>query len=70
MDSKGFITRYKDKNPTIHRDAFVDVSSRIIGDVNIGAGASIWPMAVLRADIECGVMYLSAGQEPPPKPIS
>jgi len=52
MDSKGFITRYKDKNPTIHRDAFVDVSSRIIGDVNIGAGASIWPMAVLRADSE------------------
>lgn len=52
MGSKRFISRYKDKKPVIHRDAFVDISSRIIGDVSIDAGASIWPMAVLRADSE------------------
>jgi carbonic anhydrase/acetyltransferase-like protein (isoleucine patch superfamily) len=28
----------------------VDISARIIGDVVVEAGASIWPMAVLRAD--------------------
>lgn len=52
MDSKRFITHYQDKKPVIHREAFVDISTRIIGDVTIEAGASIWPMAVLRADSE------------------
>ncbi len=36
--------------PAIHPSAFVDLSARIIGDVIVEAEASIWPMAVLRAD--------------------
>ena len=36
--------------PTIHPDAFVDISARIIGDVFVEQGASVWPMAALRAD--------------------
>lgn len=47
---RSFITPYKDRKPQIHRDAYVDFSARIIGDVVIEEGASIWPMAVLRAD--------------------
>jgi carbonic anhydrase/acetyltransferase-like protein (isoleucine patch superfamily) len=39
-----------DKKPVIHPKAVVDVSARIIGDVHVKEGASIWPMAVLRAD--------------------
>jgi carbonic anhydrase/acetyltransferase-like protein (isoleucine patch superfamily) len=38
--------------PRIHAGAFVDMSARIMGDVVIEEGASIWPMAVLRADSE------------------
>lgn len=45
-----WITPFKDKVPFIHPKAFVDVSARIIGDVLVEEGASIWPMAVLRAD--------------------
>jgi|Deesub1362A_J573_1020465.scaffolds.fasta_scaffold00062_26 carbonic anhydrase/acetyltransferase-like protein (isoleucine patch superfamily) len=45
-----WITPYQGKAPHIHPEAFVDVSVRIIGDVRIEDGASIWPMAVLRAD--------------------
>lgn len=44
------ITSYKDSYPKIHGDAYVDISARVIGDVVIEEGVSIWPMAVLRAD--------------------
>jgi len=45
-----YISPYKDKVPRVDADAFVDISARIIGDVTIEAKASVWPMAVLRAD--------------------
>jgi len=44
------ITPFNGKMPSIHCDAFVDLSARVIGDVTIEEGASIWPMAVIRAD--------------------
>ena len=44
------ITPFCDKMPSIHGDAFVDLSVRVIGDVTIEEGASIWPMTVIRAD--------------------
>ncbi|RLA84915.1 MAG: hypothetical protein DRG31_04360, partial [Deltaproteobacteria bacterium] len=47
--SNSWITPYGGKRPRIHPDAFVDISARIIGDVRVQEGASIWPMAVLRA---------------------
>lgn len=39
-----------DKEPTIHPDAFVHPDAVVIGDVEIGELASIWPGAVLRGD--------------------
>jgi carbonic anhydrase/acetyltransferase-like protein (isoleucine patch superfamily) len=36
--------------PTIHPDAFVHPDAVVIGNVTIGAGSSIWPLAVLRGD--------------------
>jgi carbonic anhydrase/acetyltransferase-like protein (isoleucine patch superfamily) len=36
--------------PLIHEKAFVDISARIIGDVIIDKGATIWPMTVILAD--------------------
>jgi carbonic anhydrase/acetyltransferase-like protein (isoleucine patch superfamily) len=50
MVANNYITGYEGKSPRIHRSAFIDVSARVIGDVVIEEGASIWPMAVLRAD--------------------
>jgi carbonic anhydrase/acetyltransferase-like protein (isoleucine patch superfamily) len=44
------ISAFCGKSPVIHVDAFIDLSARIIGDVTIEEGASIWPMAVIRAD--------------------
>jgi carbonic anhydrase/acetyltransferase-like protein (isoleucine patch superfamily) len=37
--------------PRIALDAYVDESAVVIGDVEIGAQASIWPMVVVRGDI-------------------
>ncbi|KAF8661889.1 hypothetical protein HU200_056849 [Digitaria exilis] len=39
-----------DKTPHVHRDAFVAPSASLIGDVQVGAGASIWYGCVLRGD--------------------
>jgi len=37
--------------PRIHDSAFIAPGCRIIGDVEIGAGASIWYNCVIRADV-------------------
>jgi carbonic anhydrase/acetyltransferase-like protein (isoleucine patch superfamily) len=39
------------KTPQIHETAFVAPGCRIIGDVTIGAGSSVWYNCVLRADV-------------------
>ncbi len=39
-----------DRTPDIHPEAFVHPDAVVIGDVRIGAHASIWPSAVLRGD--------------------
>jgi carbonic anhydrase/acetyltransferase-like protein (isoleucine patch superfamily) len=52
MKSVNLITPFGGKIPAIHPKAFVDISARIIGDVSVGSGASIWPGAVIRADSE------------------
>jgi carbonic anhydrase/acetyltransferase-like protein (isoleucine patch superfamily) len=36
--------------PKVHHDAYVDPAGWVIGDVTVGAGASVWPGAVLRGD--------------------
>ncbi len=44
------IQPYKNLHPRIHPEAFVHPDAVIIGDVTIGARASIWPGCVLRGD--------------------
>jgi len=41
---------YKAYTPEVHPDAFVHDHAVVIGDVSIGARASIWPGVVLRGD--------------------
>lgn len=38
------------KTPQIEKDVYIDPSSRIIGNVLLKRGCSVWPLSVLRAD--------------------
>lgn len=38
------------RTPRVDRDAYVDPTAQVIGDVTIEGGASVWPGAVLRGD--------------------
>jgi carbonic anhydrase/acetyltransferase-like protein (isoleucine patch superfamily) len=42
---------YRGVQPRVHESAFVDDSAQVIGDVEIGAEASIWMNAVVRGDV-------------------
>jgi carbonic anhydrase/acetyltransferase-like protein (isoleucine patch superfamily) len=46
------IISFMGKAPKIGDGVFIDPSARIIGDVILENGCSIWPLAVLRADSE------------------
>jgi carbonic anhydrase/acetyltransferase-like protein (isoleucine patch superfamily) len=50
MAENSWISPFGDMEPWINPEAYVDRSARIIGAVRVAEGASIWPMAVLRAD--------------------
>ncbi len=45
-----------DKVPQIHPDAFIAPTASIVGDVRIGAGASVWYGAVVRGDTSYAVI--------------
>ena len=45
------IQPYRDIWPRIHATAYVADSATIIGDVEIGAGSSVWPGVVIRGDV-------------------
>jgi gamma-carbonic anhydrase len=47
----GLIIPFEGKLPRIAPDAFVAPTATVIGDVEIGAGASIWFGCVLRGDV-------------------
>lgn len=43
---------FEDSVPEIHESARVSHEATLIGDVEVGADASVWPGAVLRGDVE------------------
>ena len=45
------IRAYKDITPTIHKSTYIDEQACVIGDVVMGADCSVWPMAVIRGDV-------------------
>lgn len=45
------IRAHADLHPQMADDVFVDPTAVIIGDVEIGAGSSVWPLSVIRGDI-------------------
>lgn len=42
---------FKGKKPDIHSSTFIDDSALVLGDVKIGKDCSIWPMTVIRGDV-------------------
>lgn len=45
------IRPFQGKIPSVDKSAFVDPMAVVIGDVTIGADASIWPSVVIRGDV-------------------
>jgi len=45
------IRRFQDKTPIIDDSAYIDDTASVIGDVEIGANSSVWPMTVIRGDV-------------------
>ena len=46
------IRPYNGISPDIHSRVYVDASAVVIGDVVIGEDSSVWPMTVIRGDVE------------------
>jgi len=46
------IRAFEAKQPRIDPSAWIDPAAVVIGDVEIGAGSSVWPMSVIRGDIQ------------------
>ncbi len=45
------IRSFKDTRPIIGAGSYIDESAVVIGDVEIGENCSVWPLTVIRADI-------------------
>ena len=50
MNKTGMITSFGGNTPQIGKAVWIDPFARLIGNIRIADGASIWPGAVLRAD--------------------
>ncbi len=46
------VRKFNDKQPSIGKSVYIDDSAVVIGDVTIGDDVSIWPMTVVRGDVE------------------
>ena len=45
------LRKYQNHTPVLGNGAFVDGSAVVIGDVEIGADSSVWPLTVIRGDM-------------------
>jgi carbonic anhydrase/acetyltransferase-like protein (isoleucine patch superfamily) len=52
MKHKALIAGIGGREPQVDEEAFVAPTATVIGDVSLGAGASVWYGAVLRGDVE------------------
>lgn len=44
------ITSFEGKSPQFDETVFIDPTARLIGEIVLGSGVSVWPFALLRAD--------------------
>jgi len=45
------IRKFETTSPKIHPSAFIDKAASVIGKVEIGEESSVWPMTVIRGDV-------------------
>jgi len=45
------IRKFEDKQPNIDATTFVDDTALVLGDVQIGKNSSVWPLTVIRGDV-------------------
>ena len=45
------LRKFESKTPKIHASAYIDETALIIGNVEIGEESSVWPMSVVRGDV-------------------
>jgi carbonic anhydrase/acetyltransferase-like protein (isoleucine patch superfamily) len=50
------IRSFNGKTPKIHPEAFVSEAAYVVGYVEIGAGSSVWPGAVIRGDADVAIV--------------
>ncbi|OAT27351.1 gamma carbonic anhydrase family protein [Proteus myxofaciens] len=55
---KTAIRKYLELSPSIDKDVFIDETATVIGDVRLSMDVSIWPMVVIRGDVN----YVSIGK--------
>ncbi len=46
------VRSFEQQTPRIHPTAFVDPTAVVIGDVDIGEDSSVWPLCVIRGDVQ------------------
>ena len=46
------LRQFKNSQPVVGKNVFIDESAIVIGDVDIGDNVSIWPTTVVRGDVE------------------
>lgn len=42
---------FEDKKPNVHSSTFIDDTALVLGDVTIGKNSSVWPLTVIRGDV-------------------
>jgi carbonic anhydrase/acetyltransferase-like protein (isoleucine patch superfamily) len=52
------IRSFENKRPVLGERVYIDPQSAVIGDITIGNDVSVWPMAVIRGDVN----YISIGE--------
>jgi carbonic anhydrase/acetyltransferase-like protein (isoleucine patch superfamily) len=52
VGGKVTVRAFNDKQPIIGKSVLIDDSAVVIGDVTLGDDVSIWPMTVVRGDVE------------------
>lgn len=45
------VRRFRDKSPALGARVYVDPQATVIGDVSLGEDCSVWPMCVIRGDV-------------------
>lgn len=45
------IRNFEDKKPMFHSSTYIDETALVLGDVQIGENTSIWPLTVIRGDV-------------------